>query len=51
MICLLTECSIYCVVGYSKYREYDFMPSALYMQHPVSRYKAAGYVKYVLLTK
>ena len=47
---LLTGYSSYCVVRHSPYGEYDFMPSALYLQHPVSRYKSAGYVKYVLLT-
>ena len=27
---------IYCVVGHLKYREYACVPSALYLQHPVT---------------
>ena len=35
---LLTGYRICCVVGGSKYGKYAFAPSALHLQHPVSRY-------------
>ncbi len=43
MMYLLTGHRIYRVVGHSTYREYAFIPSALYLRQPVSKYKSASY--------